>query len=186
MSTLKKTTPNLLEVAKKQMSKFIDKISVPTEIAENETGLYHVVIVEANFNQAQLEATYKAKVQKYDDRSWLVVKDRLKQIGHTSVYVIHDPTIKAEDKPKENKKAKDGKGTGADAGADANKGAGADAGDNGDDAETPQEKRQALIDRAKELGYEGALNAKNTTFEEFIKNAETNGAGADADGDGEE
>ena len=173
-----------MEVAKKQMSKFIDKIKVPTEIAENETGLYHVIIVEANFNQAQLEANYKARTQTYDDRSWLAVKDRLKQIGHTNVYVLHDPTIKA-DAPKPKAKAKGKDAGGDDAGANA--GAGADAGNDGDDdKETPKEKRQALIDRAKELGYEGALNAKNSVFKEFISNAETNGAGADADGDGDE
>lgn len=168
MSTLKKTTPNLLEVAKKQMSKFIDKIDVPTEINENEAGLYHVVIVEASFNQAQLEATYKAKVQMYDDRSWIAVKDRLKQIGHTNIYVIHDPKVKAGETPKDNANGE-------------NAGAGADGGD--DDKQTPKEKRQALIDRAKELGYEGALNAKNSVFEEFIKNAEANGENA---GDGDE
>lgn len=133
--------PNLLEVAKKQMAKFIKKINVPSEINENEKDYYHVVIVEANFDKTKLEATYKSRVQVYNNRSWLAVKDRLKQIGHTNVYVIHDPTIKA----------------------------GASSAKNGND------NRQRLIDRAKELGYEGALNVKNSVFEEFIKNAEANG-----------
>lgn len=179
MSTLKKTTPNLLEVAKKQMSKFISKIDVPTEINENEAGLYHVVIVEASFNQAQLEATYKAKIQMYDDRSWIAVKDRLKQIGHTNIYVIHDPTIKGEVKkpkaPKGDKKDKGAKGKGKDAGAGADAGA-------GDDKVNPLEARKELIEKAKGLGYEGALNAKNSVFEEFIKNAETNGENANGNG----
>lgn len=179
MNTSKKTaTPNLLEVAKKQMSKFIDKINVPTEIAENETGLYHVIIVEASFNQAQLEAKYKAKVQKYDDRSWVAVKDRLKQIGHTNVYVIHDPTIKAGEQTGDA-----GAGTGASGNGDA--GNGGNAGNDG--GQTIQEKRQALIDEAKALGYEGALNAKNSVFEEFIANAKANGenVGNDGNNDGD-
>lgn len=160
------------------MSKFIDKISVPTEIAENETGLYHVVIVEASFNQAQLEAKYKAKVQKYDDRSWVAVKDRLKQIGHTNVYVIHDPTIKAGEQT-----SNAGAGTGANDNGDA--GNGENAGNDG--GQTAQEKRQALIEEAKALGYEGALNAKNSVFEEFIANAKANGenAGNDGNNDGD-
>lgn len=161
------------------MSKFIAQINVPTEIAENEAGLYHVVIVEAEFNQAKLEATYKAKVQKYNVKSWLAVKDRLKQIGHTNVYVIHDPTIKAGETPK----ATDtGAETGANAKANAG-GSGADGGDGGEgDQQTPQEKRQALIDEAKALGYEGALNAKNSVFEEFIANAKANGENGNGDG----
>lgn len=162
MSTLRTLTPNLLEVAKKQMSKFVKEINLPTEIKESEKHLYHVIIVEANFNQAKLEATYKAHVQMFDDRSWLANKDRFKQIGLTNVYVIHDPTVKVEG---ENTTDKGGdNGSGADAGAG--------------DKETPKEKRNRLIAEAKALGYEGALNAKNATFEEFIKNAQENGAGA--------
>lgn len=166
------------------MSKFIDKIKLPTEIAENETGFYHVVIVEASFNQAQLEATYKARTQTYDRRSWLAVKDNLNKIGHTNVYVIHDPTLKVETETDNGGGDQDPKGTNAGGGDNAG------AGDNGDDKGADDNKdgdddklsRSELIEKAKSLGWTGALNAKNVVYEEFIKNAETNGENADGDG----
>ena len=167
MSTQKKLKPNLLQVAKKQMSKFIDKINLPTEINENEEHLYHVIIVDAEFNPATLETVYKSRVQMFNSRSWTATKDRLKQIGHTNVHVFHDPTIKAKDGAKATpKKAKAKAKTGANAGAGA------------EPKETPKEKRDKLIAKAKELGYTGALNTTNANFEEFIKNAETNGTNA--------
>lgn len=194
MNTSKQIVPNQLEVAKKQMSKFIDKINVPTGINESDKGFFHVLIVDATFNQALLEANYSARVQIFDVKSWLSIKDNLKQIGVQNAYIIHDPTITAkevktksqEPNGNENKTQAKGGNTGADAGAgdNANKGDG-DTGEGGNDAdkdvETPKEKRAKLIQEAKELGYEGNLNAKNSVFEEFIENAKTNGANANKD-----
>ena len=96
MATLKTIPPNKIAVAQNQMSKIWDKVKskVPTEIREDEKHLYHVVIVEGAFNRHTLETKFNVKSQCYNGRSWISVKDRLKQLGYTNVTLIHDPTVK--------------------------------------------------------------------------------------------
>lgn len=99
--------PNQLEVAKNQMKKFLEHINVPESIKTNESHLMHVVIVEGRFNQQTLETVYSSKVQTFDSNSWNVVEKRLKQLGYSHVFLIHDPRVetpKAENKTPEAQK----------------------------------------------------------------------------------
>lgn len=157
MSTLKKIKANQSETSKKQMGDIAHHVEVPTEINENEKHLYHVLIIEAKFNSTTLKASYKKRLQTYDFKSWLSVKDRLRQIGVSHVYIIHNPTIEeAKAVVKETAKKEPKKEV---------------------KIEAVKTKRQKLIEEAKALGYEGALNVKNVILEEFITNAKENGEG---------
>lgn len=71
-----------------ELAKFVD---VPKLIREDEKELVHLLIVEGRFNPATLSTTYSQRVQVYNPKSWLTVKDRLKQIGVNHAFVIHSP-----------------------------------------------------------------------------------------------
>lgn len=151
MNTSKKQAPNQTEVAKQNLGKLEKHVTIPTEINESEKGYYHVLIVDAQFNPATLETKYNQRVQVYNDKSWLTVKDRLKQVGINHAFVFHNPNKERDLQVAKKEEKKSGGKSEA------------------------QIKRQDLIEEAKALGYEGALNAKNSVFEEFIKNAKENG-----------
>ena len=101
MSTSKKIPANQAKTTKQQLGEIAEKVTVPTEINENEKHLYHVLIVEGKFNQSTLTTKYKGRVQMFNYRSWLTVKKRLKQIGITHAHIIHNPNKEQEEAAKE-------------------------------------------------------------------------------------
>ena len=169
MATLKTIPPNKIAVAQNQMSKIWDKVKskVPTEIREDEKHLYHVVIVEGAFNRHTLETKFNVKSQCYNGRSWISVKDRLKQLGYTNVTLIHDPTVKEVELPKSKGEKKEETQSGEPENLEPKEG------DNvgGEDEKKEPTKRSLLIARVKELGYDGALYVKNVILEKFIEDA---------------
>jgi len=100
MST-SKVAANQAEQAKSQMGKISKEVKVPNEIKESEAHLYHVLMVEPVYNQSKLEVVFKSKIQMFNKRSWLSIKGRLKQIGVTHAYIIHNPTIKEGESKRE-------------------------------------------------------------------------------------
>ena len=97
MSTSEKTkqnkiAPNKLETVKRQIKRSVlEAINIPEEIDAAEKDYYHILIIESNPNLITKEYEHKARKQVYDDRSWLVGKKQLKQLGYDQVYILHDP-----------------------------------------------------------------------------------------------
>lgn len=145
----KQISPNQLAVAKGQMAKFLKAgVELPETINEDEKHLFHVALVESRPNSKTLEFDHKLVIQMYNDRSWFQAKENLKRLGHSQVYILHDPT-KKEDK-----------------------------GNTGVAGNGNKVDRNKVIEEAVALGYTGAMNVKTKVFEEFIaeKKAEANGS----------
>lgn len=139
------------------MAKFLKAgIELPETINEDEKHLFHVALVESRPNSKTLEFDHKLVIQMYNDRSWFQAKENLKRLGHSQVYILHDPT------KKENKGNSGG-------------------GDKGN-----QVDRAKLLEEAVALGYTGAKNVKNEVLEAFIteKKAEANGSNGAEGGEG--
>lgn len=149
--------PNQLEVAKKQMSKFLKAgIKLPESIREDEKKLYHAAIItNTKLNKETLEVTCDANLQKFDDRSWEKHKKNLAQLGLSDVFIFHNPTLPMEEEEED----ETGQGIEEDK-----------------EPETEEEEtelsRKELIEKAVSLGFTGAKNLKNEIYEDFIERVE--------------
>ncbi len=92
--------PNLLEVAKVQMSKFLEgknAIVLPEEINVNEAHLYHVAVVESKGNTKTFQYTHTLKMKKFGQIAWEKIKNNLKNIGIDEAHILHNPVIMEQD-----------------------------------------------------------------------------------------
>lgn len=164
--------PNKLTALKSQLAEVWGEIEnkIPTEIKKEEAHLYHCVLVRATRKAGSLKLDYAVNIVKYNDRSWEAVKGNLARAGYDQIQILHDPTIKEDEKEepkKESKKQPKNEEPKTEAEDD----------EEGEEVLTAKEYRQNLKEEAKALGYEGAMNVKNEILEEFIENAKENGEG---------
>jgi CRISPR/Cas system CMR subunit Cmr4 (Cas7 group RAMP superfamily) len=134
-----KIPSNRYDVAVNSLGDAAQKINLPKEINENEKHLIHIALITSRHNKRTLQTTFKTQFQMYNLRSWINTSKNLNKITGRKVVVFHDPRVK------------DGKQEQTQAQQDA------------------KLYRAELVEKAKGLGYNEALNVKNSVFEAYIK-----------------
>lgn len=89
---MRKVKSNKFEVACKQTAK-MNGVNIPSEINENESGLFHVAFIETKANKKTLEFEHNVMFKKFNLESFRKNENHFQRLGYGDLVIFHDPTL---------------------------------------------------------------------------------------------
>ena len=99
---------NNFKKAEEVLAKF-KGYTVPSEVAEKEAHLTHLIIIKSAPNTQTMEFEHTAKIVKLNDESLEATKSQFKTLGANEIVVLHDGKQYRKDKAEEAKKLEEQK-----------------------------------------------------------------------------